>query len=79
MKKANQQQGFTTAGANLYDVVVEKIFEDNNMMHISVPKFNSLLKFQLHGIVSFSRFASSFPQIVKYDIARFKFMYETLM
>lgn len=39
-------------------------------MHISVPKFNSLLKFQLHGIVSFSRFASSFPQIVKYDVAR---------
>ncbi|CAD8048589.1 unnamed protein product [Paramecium sonneborni] len=77
-KQSVMNTGLTQKEDCQYEVLVDKIMPDGQYI-ITILKYHSMINFTISGIAKLSEFATSFPNVTKYEELRQQYCYNILM
>ncbi|CAD8148701.1 unnamed protein product [Paramecium pentaurelia] len=78
LKQSAMNTGITIKDDTQLEVLIDKILP-NGQFVITILKYHSMVNFTIQGIAKLSEFATSFPNVIKYEEQRQQFSYKILM
>ncbi|CAK90710.1 unnamed protein product (macronuclear) [Paramecium tetraurelia] len=77
-KQSGMNTGITIKDDNQLEVLIDKILPNGNFV-VTILKYHSMVNFTISGIAMLSEFATSFPNVTKYEEKKQQFIYNILI